>query len=50
VINVRHLDTLAHPDCLTVEVTEHGGHCGFIESWRMQRSWVDERIAELLAG
>jgi predicted alpha/beta-fold hydrolase len=48
VINVRHLDALARPDGLTVEVTEHGGHCGFIESWRMQTSWIDERIAEVL--
>ncbi len=47
VIDVRHLDEIARPDCLSVEVTAHGGHCGFIKNWRMQ-SWVDERIAELL--
>jgi uncharacterized protein len=49
VIDVRHLDALARPDCLTIEVTDHGGHCGFIENWRMQ-SWIGRRIAEVLEG
>jgi uncharacterized protein len=47
IINVDHLKELARPECLTIDVTPHGGHCGFIKNWRMQ-SWVDERIAELL--
>ncbi len=49
VIDVAHLEQLSRPCCLTVEVTRHGGHCGFIKNLRMQ-SWIDERIAELLAG
>ena len=49
VIAVQHLDHLARPKCLSIEVTPHGGHCGFIESYRM-RSWIDERIVELLLG
>jgi predicted alpha/beta-fold hydrolase len=47
VIDVGHLDTLARPNCLSVEVTRDGGHCGFIQSYRLD-SWIDERIAQLL--
>jgi len=49
VIDVRHLDQLARPPCLTIEVTPHGGHCGFIKNFRME-SWVDERIEEILTS
>ncbi len=34
-------------DALQIEITEHGGHCGFIENWRLD-SWIDRRIVELL--
>ena len=47
VIDVRHLDQLARPPCLTIEVVPRGGHCGFIKNFRMQ-SWADERIEESL--
>jgi uncharacterized protein len=47
VIDVRHLDPLARPSCVTVEVVPHGGRCGFIKSFRTE-SWLDERMAELL--
>lgn len=49
VIDVRHFDHIARPDSLSVEITSHGGHCGFIKSCRMD-SWIDERIAEVLAA
>jgi uncharacterized protein len=47
IIRADHLKALARPDCLTVEVSPYGGHCGFIKNWHLQ-SWVDERIAERL--
>ena len=47
VIDVRHMEQLARPPCLSLEVTTHGGHCGFIKNFRME-SWADERIAEFL--
>jgi uncharacterized protein len=47
VIDVRHLDRLAWPPCLSIEVTQHGGHCGYLRNLRMQ-SWLDQRIVELL--
>jgi uncharacterized protein len=28
--------------------TEHGGHCGFIDSWAL-RSWAESRVVEFLA-
>jgi predicted alpha/beta-fold hydrolase len=48
VIDVRHLERLARPPCLSVEITKYGGHCGYIKNFRMQ-SWLDQRIAEILA-
>ena len=29
--------------------TDHGGHCGFIESWSL-RSWAEARVLEFFAG
>jgi uncharacterized protein len=49
VIDVEHLDHLARPSCLSIEVTAHGGHCGFIKNFRME-SWLDERLVELMGG
>lgn len=40
------LAALPRNNALTIELTEHGGHCGFIENWRLQ-SWVDRRILAL---
>ena len=42
------LDRLARPPALTIEVTERGGHCGFIMDWSM-RSWIDGRMAQLFS-
>jgi hypothetical protein len=47
VIDVEHFDHLARPGCLSVEITPHGGHCGFIKNLRLE-SWLDERLVELL--
>lgn len=38
---------LALPGCARLEITEHGGHCGFIRSWRLDGfadTWVAERL------
>jgi predicted alpha/beta-fold hydrolase len=47
VIDITHIERLARPSCLSIEVSRFGGHCGFIKNLRMQ-SWIDERIEELL--
>lgn len=31
----------------SIDVTRHGGHCGFIEDWQMN-SWIDRRAVELI--
>jgi predicted alpha/beta-fold hydrolase len=41
--DLRHI---ASSDCLTVETTAHGGHCGFLMNWRMQ-GWIERRFLEL---
>jgi predicted alpha/beta-fold hydrolase len=48
VIHATDLANLAKPAQLTIEVTRYGGHCGFIENYRLH-SWIDKRIAQLLA-
>jgi len=47
VIPVVGLDRVARPDCLRIETTPHGGHCGFIEDYRLT-SWADRYILEVL--
>lgn len=40
---------LARPDALTVELTDRGGHCGFVESYGLW-SWIDREVVADLAG
>ena len=49
VILIGDLDQIDASDKLQIEVTEHGGHCGFIENWRLD-SWIDRRIVALLTA
>ncbi len=44
VIPSEDLANLAAPDPLQVQITQYGGHCGFIEDYRF-RSWADRRMA-----
>ncbi len=48
IIPIEDFADIDAPDCLSVEVTRYGGHCGFLCGFRMQ-SWVECRIAALLA-
>ncbi|MBP8927184.1 MAG: hypothetical protein KBG75_15085 [Pseudomonadales bacterium] len=45
-IPAANLARLAQPVALSIEITEHGGHCGFIMDWRL-RSWIDRRLERL---
>ena len=47
VIPVEDLVRLARSDALQVMVTPAGGHCGFVQDWRLA-SWVDQAIVEAL--
>ena len=47
VIPVDDFARLALPACARVEVTERGGHCGFLRDWRLDglaEGWVAERL------
>ena len=46
VIPAADLSRLAQPAALSIEITEHGGHCGFIMDWRLH-SWIDQRLEQL---
>ncbi len=48
VIPVGGLERVARPDALTVVTSPVGGHCAFLENWRL-RSWADEFVATWLA-
>jgi predicted alpha/beta-fold hydrolase len=46
VIPAKDLPELAKPECLTIETTRYGGHCGFLENFRLT-SRADRRMAEI---
>ncbi len=48
IIPADDLARLARSDCLTIETTPWGGHCGFLMNWRLQ-GWIDLRFLELFA-
>jgi predicted alpha/beta-fold hydrolase len=43
VIPIDDLADVATPPALKVQVLPHGGHCGFLESYRL-RSWLDRAV------
>jgi predicted alpha/beta-fold hydrolase len=47
VIPVSGLDRVARPDCLRIETTKYGGHCGFIADLRLN-SWSDQFVVREL--
>ena len=46
VVSAGDLQKLAPSDNLTIEVTQYGGHCGFLKNFKMD-TWVDDRLLEL---
>lgn len=46
VIPVADVDCLARPAALSIEITDRGGHCGFLRDLS-GRSWIDSRMDEL---
>jgi predicted alpha/beta-fold hydrolase len=49
IIPIAGLKKLAQPAALSVIVTRHGGHCGFLENL-VAPSWVERRIVAQLAS
>ncbi|WP_237443257.1 YheT family hydrolase [Sinobacterium norvegicum] len=48
VILSAHLDRLKQSDRLTVELSQYGGHCGFLANYKLN-SWLDTRLPELIS-
>jgi predicted alpha/beta-fold hydrolase len=48
IIPADDLERLAGSDCLTIETTPYGGHCGFLMNWRLE-GWIEHRFLELFA-
>jgi len=46
VIPASDLAHLARPESLRIEATKYGGHCGYLQDYRLT-SWVDQRISGL---
>jgi uncharacterized protein len=49
IIPVSDFHALPRPDALNLEVLPRGGHCGFIENWRME-SWIEKRLIRELSA
>lgn len=49
VVLSKDLDKLAVHPKLTVELTRYGGHCGFLQNYRLH-SWVDQRLISLFGA
>jgi len=43
IIPARDIQSLPAIPALTIELTDHGGHCGFLENWRLA-SWIERRM------
>ena len=48
IIPVTGVDRIQPHPSLQVEVTRHGGHCGYLSNWRFD-SWQDERLLQIIA-
>lgn len=47
IIPVADVEALPRPPALEIEILARGGHCGFIENWRMD-SWIEHRLIKEL--
>ena len=47
IIPVSDIQALPRPSTLGVEILARGGHCGFLENWRMD-SWIEHRLIKEL--
>ena len=46
IVPVADLEKIHRPDALTFVVTALGGHCGFVENYRLD-CWIDRCLAEI---
>lgn len=48
IIPIGDFRALPRPGTLDIEVLEHGGHCGFLENWRLD-CWIEHKIVSELS-
>ena len=46
IIPQKDLQHLASPDCLKIQTTRYGGHCGYLQDFRLT-SWADQKVPEV---
>ena len=49
IIPIEDVQDLARPECLTIETTRYGGHCGFLMNWKLE-GWIDQRLLALFSA
>lgn len=49
VIPVTDIDTLPDNPCIEIDITTHGGHCGYLKNWKLE-SWAEQYISERFEG
>lgn len=49
VVSAADLELASRKGSLSIEVTEYGGHCGFLKNYRLH-SWIDDRLLQLFGG
>ncbi|MCB1616529.1 MAG: alpha/beta fold hydrolase [Pseudomonadales bacterium] len=49
IINIEDIRQIHTPPCLQIEITDKGGHCGYLQNYKLE-SWLDDRLVELIDG
>lgn len=49
VIAAADLEQICHNDNISIELTQYGGHCGYIKNYRLD-SWVDQRLVSIFTA
>ncbi len=49
ILPAEDLQKLVDKQNLTIELTRHGGHCGYLENFSMN-SWIDRRLLDIFSG
>ncbi len=45
VVPVKDVESLPDNPCLEIQVTRHGGHCGYLKNWKLE-SWAEGYIVD----
>jgi len=45
VVPVTDIESLPDNPCIEIDVTQHGGHCGYLKNWKLE-SWAEDYISD----